>query len=240
VELNTPRSTDVRLPEALNTVSLRALGSSIEAAFSSSARVICVRGATEAVFCSGLALDSEDDADLPDVRELAALFGRLLDAPRPVLAIVDGASLGGGVGLAAACDWVIATERATFGLPELLWGLLPAIIWPVLTERMAPRAVKAWLLTAHAHPAQDALAEGLVDEIVPNLLDTRISRRIRSLARVEPGALVRLRRLSRDTRQHHINDALPEGARITSDLLTHPIVRARLAAFRRGEAPWES
>ena len=240
MELNTGLSIDVRLPESLTTSSLAALASRLEAATASPARVICLRGASDGVFCSGLALDSPEPASPPDLRSFAALLARVMNMDRPVLAIVDGASLGGGVGLAAACDWVIATERATFGLPELLWGLLPALIWPVLTERMSPRSARAWVLTAHARPVQEAFAHGLVDEVVPGLPSAQIVRRVRSLARIEPGALVRFRQWTRESRQLHLDEALSAGARITSDMLTHPVVIERLAAFRRGDAPWES
>jgi polyketide biosynthesis enoyl-CoA hydratase PksH len=240
MELNTALSVDVRLPESLTASSLRALAGTLETVTGSPARVVCLRGASEAVFCRGLALDSPEAAALPEMQEFAALLARLLNMDRPVLAIVDGVSLGGGVGLAAACDWVIATERATFGLPELLWGLLPALIWPVLTERMSPRSAKAWVLTAHTHPAQEAFAHGLVDEIVPIVPCAQIARRIRSLARVEPAALVRFRQWTRESRHLQMDEALPEGARITAGMLTHPVVLERLAAFRRGEAPWES
>jgi polyketide biosynthesis enoyl-CoA hydratase PksH len=239
MELSDALSIEVRLPESLNAASLRALAAELETVAASPARVVCLRGATEQVFCTGLAVGSANPAELPDMQEFATLLGRLLEMPRPVLAIVEGVTLGGGVGLAAACDWVIATERATFGLPELLWGLLPALIWPVLTERMSPRSAKAWALTAHAHPAQQALQLGLVDELVPSVPCAQIARRVRALARLEPLALVRLRAWARESRQLHIHDALPEGARITAEMLTHPVVLARLAAFRAGEMPWE-
>jgi len=240
MELNSALSVDLHLPESLTASSLRTLERALETVTASPARVVCMRGASEAVFCGGLALDSAEAAVLPDMREFAALLDRLLNMNRPVLAIVDGAALGGGVGLAAACDWVVATERATFGLPELLWGLVPAVIWPVVTERMPPRAAKSWVLTAHTRPAQEALAHGLVDEIVPGVPSPQIARRVRSLARIEPGALVRFRQWARESRRLQLDDALPEGARITADMLTHPVVLERLAAFRRGEAPWES
>ena len=240
MELNTGLSIDVRLPESLTASSLAALASTLESVTASPARVICLRGASDTVFCRGLALDSLEPASLSDLRTFAALLAQVMNMNRPVLAVVDGVSLGGGVGLAAACDWVVATERATFGLPELLWGLQPALIWPVLTERMSPRSAKTWVLTAHTRPAQEAFADGLVDEVVPGVPCAQIARRVRSLARLEPGALVRFRQWTRDSRHLPLHDALIEGAGITADMLTHPVVVERMAAFRRGDAPWDT
>src|SRR5438477_5999325 len=82
------------------------------------------------------------------------------------LAVVDEQALGGGVGLAAVCDYVLATERATFGLPELLLGLVPATIFPILLERMPPQRARRLALLGHTQNAAQASASGLVDEVV--------------------------------------------------------------------------
>ncbi|HUP40393.1 MAG TPA: enoyl-CoA hydratase/isomerase family protein [Vicinamibacterales bacterium] len=239
MELTQALSCNVRLPRSLSRTSLPVLAAAIDGAFSAPARIVCLRGESDTVFCTGLAIESAPhDASRPELQEFALLLARLLDAPKPTIAIVEGSALGGGVGLAAACDWVMATEAATFGLPELLWGLVPAIIWPVITERMSARAARSWCVTAHARNVQDALADGLVDEVIPGGSGTHVERRLRSLARIEPRALAMLRDWSRQTRTLHVNDALPEGARITADLMDNTTVRTRLAAFERGEAPW--
>jgi len=117
-------------------------------------------------------------------------------APKPLLAAVDGRSIGGGMGLACACDWVVATERATFALPELLWGLMPAIIWPVLTDRMAPHVVRHWTLCAHSRsaledmrPAWSTFSSQTGSSIAGS------NRATRTLRRVAPDALSRLPRM---------------------------------------------
>ena len=234
----TTTSVDVRLPATLSQGSLAVLAADLGLAFASPVPVVCLRGATDEVFCKGLSLDA-DAVEHPDVEAFAALLGTLIDAPKPTVAVIDGQALGGGLGLAAACDWVMASKRSTFGLPELLWGLLPAIIWPVVASRMSTRAAMAWVLHAQSRPAADALAVGLVDELTGERPDHDVRRRVRALTRLDPGALADLRRWARDSARLSVADALAQGAAITGARLQAPAVRARLAAFNRGEAPWE-
>ena len=112
----TAASVDVRLPATLSQASLAVLAADLGLAFASPVPVVCLRGATDEVFCQGLSLDA-DAVEHPDVEAFAALLGTLIDAPKPTVAVIDGQALGGGLGLAAACDWVMASKRSTFGLP---------------------------------------------------------------------------------------------------------------------------
>ena len=235
----TATSVDVRLPATLSQASLAVLAADLTQAFASPVPVVCLRGATDDVFCKGLSLDADAVED-PDIKAFAALLGTLIDAPKPTLAVIDGQALGGGLGLAAACDWVMASKRSTFGLPELLWGLLPAIIWPVVASRMSARPAMAWVLHAQSRPADAALAAGLVDELTGERPDHDVRRRVRALRRLDPDALADLRRWARDSARLPIADALAQGAAITGARLQTPAVRARLDAFNRGEAPWQS
>lgn len=237
MELTAP-CVDVRLPETLGHDSLAVLAANLGQAFASPVPVVCLRGATDEVFCKGLSLDAEA-VGTADVEAFAALLGTLIDAPKPTVAVIDGQALGGGLGLAAACDWVMASKRSTFGLPELLWGLLPAIIWPAVAGRMSTRPAMAWVLHAQSRPADAALAAGLVDELIGERPDRDVQRRLRALRRLDPGALAELRRWARDSARLPVADALAQGAAITGARLQTPAVRARLAAFNRGEAPWE-
>ena len=78
---------------------------------------------------------------------------------------MEGAARGGGVGLAAACDVVVASEDSSFALPELLFGLLPAVALPFLLDRISIQAIRLWALTGHSRSAAEAMADGLVDQI---------------------------------------------------------------------------
>lgn len=230
----------IRLPGELDAASVAALAPDLAKAFAAEGRVLTLVGAGDEVFCTGLALGARHDSSAGS-RAFAEVLGALHAAPKPTLAVVDGRCIGGGLGLAAACDWVLATERSTFALPELLWGFVPAIIWPVVAERMAPHAARQWALTAGARSASEAAAAGLVDEMVPEEGARRaVARAVRMLGRLEPQALRRLRGWTRASRQLPLPDALAQGAALTAELIHEPAVRSRWEAFANGEAPWSS
>jgi enoyl-CoA hydratase/carnithine racemase len=232
------RTAEVQLPVDLDAASLEALNRGLHDALASAAPVIALIGAGANTFCLGLAVGSGLRDGAP-THAFSDLLTTMHHAAKPLLAVVDGRAIGGGMGLACACDWVIATERATFALPELLWGLVPAIIWPVLTDRMAAHAVRQWTVSAHARSATEAHAAGLVDALVSDAtLDRAVDRGARNLARLDPDALRRLRTWARESRQHDLPTALRLGADITAAMLRQPAVQRRWNAFAAGAAPW--
>jgi enoyl-CoA hydratase/carnithine racemase len=229
----------VHLPRQLDADSVAALAGDVAAALRREAGALVLLGADAEVYCAGLALDAGKVA--APAQAFAEVLAALHASTRPTLALVDGQCIGGGLGLAAACDWVIATDRATFALPELLWGLVPAIIWPVVAGRMAPQVARRWTLTAWSRPAWEALAAGLVDEVATAAgLDRAAGRALRMLARVEPGALCHLRDWARTAPALPLPEALARGAALTAGRMQDPAVRRRWAAFAAGEAPWSA
>ena len=230
----------VRLPIDLSSESLATLSRDVHQALASPAPVVAFVGADADTFCIGLAVGASTHGDAPTYA-FADLFALLHRAPKPLLAVVDGRAIGGGMGLACACDWIVATERATFALPELLWGLMPAIIWPVLTDRMAPHTVRQWTISAHARGAAEAQATGLVDALVPAAaLDRAVERSTHHLRRLDPTALTRLRSWARESRQHDLPTALQLGADLTAGMLRDPGVQRRWSTFVAGGTPWSS
>lgn len=230
----------VQLPIDLDAASMVSLTRDLHDALASPAPIVLLVGATADTFCLGLAIGSSSQGTAP-THAFSDLLTTMHQAPKPLLAVVDGRAIGGGMGLAGACDWVVATERATFALPELLWGLVPAIIWPVLADRMAPHVVRQWTLSAHSRSALDAHAAGLVDDLVPGAnLESAIRQGARTLRRLDPDALRRLRGWARESRQHDLPAALHLGAEITGAMLRQPSVQRRWSAFAAGESPWSS
>ena len=227
----------VRLPIDLDAASMAALTRDLQAAIESPAPVVTLYGASADTFCLGLAIGS--GASGPATFAFSDLLTKMHHAPKPLMAIVDGRAIGGGMGLACACDWIVATDRATFAQPELLWGLVPAIIWPVLTDRMAPHVVRQWTVSAHSRSATEGHAAGLVDDLVPHAkLDRAVTRGTRMLRRLDPAALQRLRGWARESRHEALPIALRRGAEITGAMLREPAVQRRWTAFAAGESPW--
>ena len=92
--------------------------------------------------CRGMDLESFVDLDpAPQLWHYAGLLRAIRRAASPTIAALDGAVIGGGLGIAASCDVVVATSRTTFALPEALFGLFPGVVVPSLLHRMTPHAV---------------------------------------------------------------------------------------------------
>jgi methylglutaconyl-CoA hydratase len=100
-------------------------------------------------------------------RATAEAVQRLNLAPVPTIALVQGGCFGGGTGLVAACDVVIAADNATFSIAEVRWGLTAAIIVPQLNDAITVRQMRRYALTGERFNAEEARRIGLVHEVVP-------------------------------------------------------------------------
>ena len=107
------------------------------------------------------------EENLKDARLVARMFHKLANFPRPTLAIVHGNAFGGGVGLIACCDIVVANVGARFSLSEVKLGLIPATISPFVIEAIGARQARRLFLTAERFDAETALRLGLVHEVAP-------------------------------------------------------------------------
>ncbi len=105
--------------------------------------------------------------NLADARKFAGMLARIEAAPKPTVARMQGAALGGGVGLACACDIAIAADNASFSVSEAKFGILPAVIGPYVTNAVGKRQAKRLALTTERIGAAEALAMGLVQKVAP-------------------------------------------------------------------------
>jgi methylglutaconyl-CoA hydratase len=102
------------------------------------------------------------EENVADATLLADMLEAIHGAPKPVIGRVQGAAFGGGVGLVAACDIALGTERASFCLSEVKLGIIPAVISPYLLERIGATAARRYSLTAERFGAAEALRVGLL------------------------------------------------------------------------------
>jgi methylglutaconyl-CoA hydratase len=207
--------------------------------------VIAFVGSSSEVFSLGMDLETFV-RERRDPRATVTAIGNALvaihRAPRPTLAVVRGRAVGGGVGLLAACDYVVADHGATFGLPEMLWGFVPAAIWPLITARIGAGRARAWAISAFARSAHEAHAAALVDEIAQGTELPALARRaVKNLARVGRGAIALLRDWSTQAPQLPIEEAVRRGAELSAAQFADPRVTERLASyFVDGVPPWET
>lgn len=133
-------------------------------------------------------------------------FGRFLEMwsalPVPIIAVVEGAAMGGGMGLACTADIVLATEDAKFALTETALGIIPAQIAPFVQARIGQRNAIRLGLFGERVSGQQAVALGLVDELAVDsqTLDERLTHWLSRMSRCAPGANQALKRLFTQTR----------------------------------------
>lgn len=163
---------------------------------SGQARVAVLAGAGKA-FCAGADLTWMSqmvsytfEQNVGDANAMAAMFNALDSLPIPLIGRVHGAALGGGSGLAAVCDIVVAAEDATFGFTEARLGILPAVISPFVVQKIGVSAARELFLTASRFTAVRAKEIGLVHAVVADgEMDARIEGYVRELLASAPGAI---------------------------------------------------
>lgn len=135
------------------------------------------------------ASEASVDWNLADARRFAGMLARIESAPKPTVARIQGAALGGGVGLACACDIAVAADDASFAVSEARFGILPAVIGPYVTNAVGKRQARRLALTAARIGAAEALALGLVQQVVPAAqLDAAVAAVVRDLLGCGPQA----------------------------------------------------
>lgn len=167
-------------------------------------------------FCAGVDLRSMHRmgrAPAADNLASSLRFARMLAAlhsiPKPTVAIVQGAAVGGGVGLVACCDFAVASTRAFFRLSEVRLGLVPAMVSPFLVEALGARAARRIMLSAERVDAERAREIGLVDDVAPpGELEVRARAVVDRLLLGAPGALAACKRLVREVAESPFDAAI--------------------------------
>lgn len=200
------------------------------------------------VFCAGAHLgemktlgEADYQVNLAAAYEMGAMFRSVRNCPAPVVARVQGPAFGGGVGLVAACDVVIAAPEARFAFSEVRLGLVPGVIAPLVVDRIGQRAARTYFLTADPIGAEEGLKIGLVDRLAGSRedLDSLVSTTVQSLLRGGPEALSLCKSLLEGTQSLGFSRSAELTARMIAEARTKPEAQAALAAFLEKEnAPW--
>ena len=218
---------------------LRAAFAALAAEGPDALRGVLLAGAGS-VFCAGADVDWMRSAAAMSVedneRDAAALHAMLAAVDRcpvPVIARVQGAALGGGMGLCAAADIVIATAGTTFGFTETKLGIIPAVISPFVLAKIGESHARALFATGQRFDAERALRIGLVHELVPNEagLDTRVDELLGELRSAGPTAARSAKALVRELRALDPEDARQHTIRHIAQQRTSPEGQEGLGAF---------
>jgi methylglutaconyl-CoA hydratase len=128
------------------------------------------------------AAQAGEQENLEDARRFARMLHALSNLSKPTIARVQGAALGGGTGLAAACDMAVASSDAVFSTSEVKFGIIPAVISPYVLRAIGPRQALRYFQSAERINAERALAIGLVNEVAPvDQLDAAVAALVKPL-----------------------------------------------------------
>lgn len=156
--------------------------------------------------------------NLADARQLEAMLAVLDTFPRPTIARVNGAAIGGGVGLVATCDIAIASEQAIFAMSEVRLGLLPAVVAPFVRRAIGERACRRYFLSAERFDAVTAEALGLIHEVVAEeALDQAVATVLEQLLQGGPEALAATKALLVALRQASFDEAADRTSRAIAE-----------------------
>ena len=209
-------------------------------------RVVLLQGAG-GHFCAGGDLAhmlTPPEETGPD--PVAAAYRRMGDAiaaldalPQAVVAAVDGACVGAGLGMAAAADYVIATRRAKFGMPEARAGFIPSQILPFVVRRIGEGQARRLAVVARVIDGAEALRIGVAHELVEDAeaLEAATANVLADLAWAEPEAVAEIKRLIRRSTVDPAEPVLDDAAASLARLLSRPAAREGIAAFREKRSP---
>jgi isohexenylglutaconyl-CoA hydratase len=219
VTLNNPA-----VRNALNDAMLAGMRDALErVAADRSIRALVLRGAG-GTFCAGgdfghfkalmATAPAEPDPIAVSNRAFGAVLEWLAACEAPLVALVEGAAMGGGFGLAAVCDLVLATRDARFAMPELTLGLPPAQIAPFVAARLGAASALRLMLTGARLTADEGKALGLVDEVAPDAAALRAcaQRWLGEIGRAEPGAVRATKRILASARRTSLGETLDHAA----------------------------
>jgi len=179
---------------------------------------VVVLAANGRSFCAGADLnDMRRLATMPEAENyeaamaMARMFKSLAELCKPTIALVQGTVMGGGVGLVAAADLVVAVRGAVFALSEVRLGLIPAVVSPYVVEAMGLRNAKRYFLTGEQFSAKQARRLGLVHEVVRHDLILSMSETLtESLLANGPQAMAAVKRLMGAHRSPSLADISPQ------------------------------
>jgi len=237
-------------PDTRNALSPEMLGGLI-AAFERAredddARCIVLRSSHEKTFSSGASLGGfAGDTPLVErhfgTERFVGLFKLIGELGKPTVCAADGHVLAGALGIALACDLIVASERASFGTPEINVGTFPFMIMALIYRNVPRKKANELLLLGERLNAQEALEAGIVNRVVPpGELDAAVGEWARKLAGKSPVIM----RLGKEAMRRQLDMPLDDAldylrAQLTLAMSTEDIVEGVTAFFEKREPVWK-
>lgn len=232
-------------PEKRNAVSpemIAEIGASLDrAGAEDTVRAVVLTGRGPA-FCAGADLETGQDLATEERSPFARLLPRFQRLPKPVVAAVNGAAFGGGLGFVAAADIVIASSGAIFSFSEVRIGLVPAMISVVALPKIGIHHARRLFLTGRRFSAEEALQYGLVHRVVPgDELEAAVDEEVAEIAKGGPVAVAETKRVLREIPRLGEEEALDYASGVFAERVRSEEAREGMAAFAEKRPPrWKS
>lgn len=209
-----------------------------------SVRVVVLTGAGSS-FCAGAdlrwmqeSLDYSTEENIADAERMAAMFERLNTLPKPLVGHINGAAVGGGVGLVACCDIALASADAKFGFAEVKLGMLPAVIARFVVPKIGPGHARALFVSGRRFGAEKARDIGLVHDVVPaKELDKVVQQAIADLLTSGPRAVDLAKQLVRSVTTLPPDQAAAYTVQAIAEARTSPEGQEGVRAFLEKRKP---
>lgn len=206
---------------------------------------VIVLGGRGPAFCAGADLEwmkamaaFSREENLREAQAMADLFFTVYESPKPVVARVHGAALGGGAGLVAAADVPVAALGTQFGFTEVRLGILPAVISPYVLRKIGLSAARELFLTGERFEAVKAQEIGLVRAAVPpEDLDAAVDARVQELLKAGPQAMAQAKELIEEVSFRRIEDVQRYTVEAIADIRVSPEGQEGLNAFLEKRKP---
>jgi len=207
-------------------------------------RVVVVAGEGKS-FCAGADLnwmrrvkDYSYEDNLKESLELAQMLYKIYASPKPTVARVNGAAIGGGTGLVAVCDIAIGATKAKFSFSEVKLGLIPACISPYVLKKCGEGRCREFFLTGERLTAEKACNAGLLNAVVPlEELDAAVDALVKQLISSGPEAMTKCKELLRKVAEMPFDKAKEYTAEVIAQLRISDEGQEGMAAFLEKRRP---
>ena len=204
---------------ALNTAMIEELTDAYEqlSSLENNISVIVLQGNGD-VFCAGadlewmkLSAQISFEQNYHESHLLALCLNKIYHSPKVTLAVIHGAAFGGGIGLAAVCDYMLADEKAKFSFSEVRLGLIPSTIMPYILKKTNEKTTKELMLSSKVFTGHDAFRHGLANEIfTQHNRETKVSDLLGEILKGGPQALMACKKLIHQLSVGYNNNAMIE------------------------------
>ena len=218
-------------------------------AMDASVRAVVLRG-NGSVFCAGgdlnwmrKSIELTLEGNLEDTLTLTRMFETMNEFPKPLVGVIHGAAIGGGVGLVSVCDIVLAEKETVFSLSEVRLGVVPACIGPFVTSKIGASRARALFISAERFKADKAKEAGLVHEVFGTRaeLDAHLNSLLGNLLECGPNAMAVAKQLVLDLtwpeKRARIPDCIEHVARTLAELRVRPEAQEGVTAFLEKRKP---